>query len=202
MNTLFYAPGACSLGIHVLLEEIGEPFRVERVNLKLPPAERGELTRLNPKSKVPTLVRDDGSVLTEYPAISYWLAATNPKADLLPPGPDSMAHALEVVDYCVSTIHMQGFSRMFGPARFGSNTEEVAARGHEVVTKGYAELNNVLDGLDYALGKYTFADAAVFYVSSWAAKFKIALPAHLAAHFARMQARPAVQQALKTEGLL
>ena len=56
MNTLYYSPGACSLGIHVLLEEIGTPYRTEAVDLRIPAAER-PLTAINPKSKVPTLVR-------------------------------------------------------------------------------------------------------------------------------------------------
>lgn len=201
MNTLFYSSGACSLGIHVLLEEIGVPYRAEAVNLKLPPAERGELTRVNPKSKVPTLLRGNGTVLTEYPAISYWLAATNPAAGLLPVSPDALSHALEAVDFCVATLHMQGFSRLFGPGRFGADTEAVTARGRELIVQGFAVLDAQLAGRDWVLGDYSFADAALFYVTRWAAKFEIILPANLAAHLARMLARPAVQRALKAEGL-
>ena len=59
---LYYSPGACSLGIHVLLEEIGKPYDLEQVNLSLAPPERN-VTKVNPKARVPTLVRDDGSVL-------------------------------------------------------------------------------------------------------------------------------------------
>ena len=54
---------------------------------------------MNPKSKVPTLVRDDGSVLTEFPAIAYWLARTNPEQHLLPDDVDGQARALEALDY-------------------------------------------------------------------------------------------------------
>ncbi len=71
---LYYAPGACSIGIHILLEEIGLPYDLERVNLQQGEQYKPAYTAVNPKSKVPTLVRDDGSVLTEYPAIAYWLA--------------------------------------------------------------------------------------------------------------------------------
>ena len=71
---LYYAPGACSIGIHVLFEEIGKPYEAERVNLQQGEQYKPPFTSVNPKSKVPTLVRDDGSVLTEFPAIAYWLA--------------------------------------------------------------------------------------------------------------------------------
>ena len=71
---LMFAPGACSIGIHVLLEEIGKPYETQRVNLQEGAQYKPDFTTINPKSKVPTLVRDDGSVLTEFPAIAYWLA--------------------------------------------------------------------------------------------------------------------------------
>ena len=58
---LMYSPGACSIGIHVLLEEIGKPYEAQLVNLREGAQFKTEFTSVNPKSKVPTLVRDDGS---------------------------------------------------------------------------------------------------------------------------------------------
>ena len=75
---LYYSPGACSVGIHVLLEEIGAPYEAVLVNLREGAQFKPEFAGLNPKSKVPTLERDDGSVMTEYPAIAFWLASANP----------------------------------------------------------------------------------------------------------------------------
>src|SRR4051812_14548210 len=114
----YYSPGACSLGIHVLLEEIGKPFEAVKLNLAGGEQHKPEFTSINPKSKVPTLVRDDGSVLTEFPAIATWLARTNPEKNLLPKDADGEARVLEAMDYVVATVHMQGFSRMFRPANF------------------------------------------------------------------------------------
>ena len=67
---LMYSPGACSVGIHVLLEEIGKPYEAQLVNLREGAQFKPEFTSVNPKSKVPTLVRDDGSVLTGWLGIS------------------------------------------------------------------------------------------------------------------------------------
>src|ERR687889_422745 len=106
---LFYAPGACSIGIHVLLEEIGKPYDSEVVNLREGAQFKEAFTTVNPKSKVPTLVRDDGVV--------------------------------QLLDYCVATIHMQGFSRLFRASNFSPNPadeEAVKARGREIVEKGFA----------------------------------------------------------------
>ena len=128
---LYYAPGACSLGIHVLLEEIGKPYEKTAISLQGGDQFKPEFTRVNPKSKVPTLVRDDGSVLTEFPAIAYWLARTNPDAGLLPADTEGQARALEALDYVVATMHMQGFSRIFRPGNFSpdpSQQDKVKAR--------------------------------------------------------------------------
>src|SRR5260370_40807128 len=67
---LYYAPGVCSIGIHVLLEEIGKPYQLELVNLREGAQFKPPFTGVSPKGKVPALGRDDGSVLTEFPAIA------------------------------------------------------------------------------------------------------------------------------------
>ena len=67
---LFYAPGACSIGIHVLMEELGKPYDGVAVNLREGAQFKPEFTSVNPKSKVPTVVDDNGTVRTEFPAIA------------------------------------------------------------------------------------------------------------------------------------
>jgi len=201
---LYYAPGACSIGIHVILEEIGKPYEGIAVNLREGAQFKPDFTAVNPKSKVPTLARDDGSILTEYPAIAYWLARTNPYSDLLPDDIDKQARALELMDYCVATVHMRGFTRLFRPASFSANPADedaVKATGKQMVEAGFANLNQALDGKDYAVGPYSIADSALFYVEFWASRAAITLPPNCAEHLERMKARPAVQRVLQQEGL-
>jgi glutathione S-transferase len=201
---LLYAPGACSIGIHVLMEELGKPYESVAVNLREGAQFKPEFTSVNPKSKVPTLVDDAGTVRTEFPAIAYWLARTNPFANLLPDNIDLQARALELMDYCVATIHMQGFARLFRAPNFAPSASDeaaVKARGTEIAEKGFATLNEALAGKDYAVGPFSIADAALFYVEYWARRVNIALPLNCAAHLERMLARPSVQRTLKAEGL-
>jgi len=202
---LMYAPGACSVGIHVLLEEIGKPYEAQMVNLREGAQYKADFTGVNPKSKVPTLVRDDGSVLTEFPAIAYWLARTNPQSKLLPDDADHQARALEALDYAVSTVHMQGFTRIFRPGNFSPNPadeDKVKERGKEIAAKGFEILDKTLAGKDYVTGAFSIADAAVFYVEFWGAgRVGMTLPANCAAHYKRMLARPAVQRTMQAEGL-
>jgi glutathione S-transferase len=201
---LYYAPGACSIGIHVLLEEIGKPYDLERVNLQQGEQYKPPFTTVNPKSKVPTLTRDDGSVLTEFPAIAYWLAKSNPFANLLPDDVDQQAQALELMDYAVATVHMQGFARQFRSSNFTPNPADedaVKARGKELAEKGFALLDKALEGKDYAVGKFSVADAAIFYVEFWSKRVGMTLPPNCAAHLDRMLARPSVQRTMQQEGL-
>ena len=202
---LYYAPGACSIGIHVLMEEIGKPYEAVKLSLQEGQQYKPEFTGVNPKSKVPTLQRDDGSVLTEYPAIAYWLASANPDAELMPKGTDDVVRAMEATDFCVATLHMQGFSRIFRPANFAPNEadhDKVKARGEEIYQKGLGVLDKALAGKEYVAGAYSFADSALFYVTWWwHGRLKKELPPNVAAHYGRMAARPAVQRTFEQEGL-
>jgi glutathione S-transferase len=201
---LYYAPGACSIGIHAVLNEIGKPFDAEKVDLAGRKQFEPDFVGVNPKSKVPTLVRDDTSVLTEFPAIATWLARTNPDKKLLPEDAEGQARALEMMDYVVATVHMQGFSRLFRPGNYApseSDHDAVKARGREMVEKAFALIDEKLKGKEYVTGTFSVADCALFYVEFWATRFKIPLPANCAAHFERMKARPAVQKTMAAEGV-
>jgi glutathione S-transferase len=202
---LFYSPGACSLGIHALLEEIGKPFEPVLTNVREGANRAPAYLALNPKAKVPALQRDDGSILTEFPAIAVYLARTNPQANLLPADPETEARALEAMDYIVATVHMQGFTRIARPGNFTpteADQEAVKARGREIFAAGMTLLDQALEGRDYYAGtRFSVADAALLFVENWAPRADFALPSNLAAHFARLKTRPSVQRAFATEGL-
>ena len=87
MTTLCYAKKTCSIGIHVLLEEIGTPYDLRIVDFSKGEQKTPEYKALNPKGKVAALVRQDGSVITEFAAIAMWLSMTNPDKKLMPTDP-------------------------------------------------------------------------------------------------------------------
>jgi glutathione S-transferase len=203
---LYYSAGACSLGIHILLEEIGKPYEAQAIKLRDGEQYQPAFTAINPKSKVPTLVLGEGMVLTEYTAIASYLALTNPEAKLVPADALGFARALEAVDYAVATLHMQGFARLFRPTGFGpdpSTEGAVKARGREIIANGFAWFDHRLEGHDYVGGAYSIADSALFYSCFWGvALHNVELPPHVAAHYERMLDRRAVQRAMAAEGLI
>jgi glutathione S-transferase len=202
---LYWGPHTCAIGIHVLLEEIGRPYETEQLDVSGGATHRPPFSGLNPKGKVPTLVRDDGSVLTEFSAIAIWLARTHPEKSLLPNDPDTEARIAETMSYVEGMIHGQGYARLFKPEKFepqdivhgtlGLGQSAVKHQGREIVETGFAILDPQLGRHPYAVGdSFTIADAALLYVERWAQPQGIALPVNVAAHFQRMLARPKVHK--------
>jgi glutathione S-transferase len=199
---LYYSPGACSLGIHVLLEEVGVPFEREQINIRSGKQHSPEFQSINPKSKVPALVRDDGSLLTEFPAIAFWLAHSFPDAQLIPADLEGKTRVLEALEFIVSSIHMRGVTFILASKKFvpdESGQQALAIHGRSVAEKGLAQMSETLRDKDYLLGDYSIADAALFYVMQWAKMLNLSVPANLDAFHQTMLARPAVQRALEAE---
>ena len=197
---LYHGKGTCSLGILVLMEELGLDYEV--VTLDLANREQASPAYLarSPKGKVPLLELDDGDHLSEWTAIAAYLARATPGSGLLPSDSLVLARTLEAVDYLVATTHMQGFTRMVRPGLFTPNEadfDQVKARGREIVDQGLALMGERLAGRDYLMGELTIADAALFYVERWmAALMGATLPAPINAHYERMLDREAVKRAL------
>jgi glutathione S-transferase len=200
---LYMTPGSCTTGIHILLEEIDVPFEAAIVNLPAGDHKKPAYLAINPKGTIPTLLRKDGSALTEFQAIAWWLGRKFPRAKLIPADLEGETQALQAMDYCVGTIHMQGFARIFATEKFAADPaqhEAVRGQGREIVAAGFAVMETVLDGKEYLVGDFSIADAALFYVAFWADKTGLALPPNCRAHYQRMRARPAVDRVLREEG--
>jgi glutathione S-transferase len=199
----YFTPGSCTTGIHILLEELELLFEAHLVNLLAGDQNTPEFVAMNPKSSIPTLVLEDGNVLTEYQAIAWYLAQTHPRAKLLPEDPLAQALVMEMMDYAVGTLHMQGFARIFTTAQFCANEAEheaVKARGREIIDKGFAVIDQRLGEREYVTGEFSIADTALFYVEFWADKSDIPLPDNCAGHYEIMLQRPMVRQVLLEEG--
>jgi len=203
---LFYAPGACSLGIHLLLEEIGKPYEIARVDLASGAQYQPEYLKVNPKSKVPALLRDDGSIVTEYPAIATWLAKSNPEKNLIPANLEDEVRMIELMEYIVSTLHMQAFGRIFRPAKFCENEAEHAAireTGKAMIAKGLDYISEILGEREFLVGNsLTLADSALLYLLFWIVdRVGLEAPGNLKAYYERLKARPTVKKVFADEGI-
>lgn len=204
MSKKFYmTPGSCSTGIHILLEECGLVFEAHIVNLLAGDQYKPDYLAINPKGSIPALVLDDGTALTEFSAIAWWLARSYPKRQLLPATVAGEVRALGLMNYAVHTLHTQGFARIFTTERFAPSSgdhESVKAQGRQIIDQGFAIVDRELAGREYVDAQFGIADAALFYVEFWAERIGIALPENCLAHYRRLLTRPAVRQVLAEEG--
>ncbi|MFC3230207.1 glutathione transferase GstA [Marinibaculum pumilum] len=199
---LYYSPGACSLSPHIVLREIGLPFDLEKVNLAEKKTEGGEDYRqINPKGYVPALRLDDGDVITEGPAIVQYLADANGRTDLAPAaGTLPRTRLQEHLTFIGTELH-KSFSPLF-------QKDAPEAAKELAKTRLFNRLDMVeqllSDGRSYLLGdSFSAADAYLFTVANWTRPTGIGLDRwpNLAAFVSRVAGRPAVQEALKAEGL-
>ena len=191
---LYYSPGACSLADHIALHEADISFDRVRVDLKTKLTETGQkFDEINPKSYVPVLELDDGQRLTENIAILSWVAQQKPA--LAPSGEQGSLRLLEMLAFISTEIHKQ-FGRIFKPS---ADAEATAAR--EKIGQRFNLIATMMKG-DYLFGaEASVADAYLFTMLLWAQKVGIDVPQRLADFAQRMRARPAVQLALKHEGI-
>jgi glutathione S-transferase len=205
MMDFYMTPGSCSTGIHILLEELDLIFSAHIVNLPAGDSTKPAFLAINPKGSIPVLVRPDGVALTEFQAIAWWLALTYPKAKLLPEGADAQGEALDLLSFIVGTIHLQGYTRIFVPERTMFREEDrprIESQGKQIVLKGFSLISKRLETSTsgYLFDHFTIADAALFYVSFWADRTGLPLPAPCRKHFDLMLTRPKVRQVLMEEG--
>lgn len=193
------------MGIHILLHEIDRRFELRRLNYQVKEQRGPVFLAINAKGCIPTLQLPDGQVITEYPAISYYLARAYPEADLLPESIIDQTRALEIIEYACSSVQMRGFHRVWKSDRYDGDPDRVVERGLAIVEEGLAILNNSIPEKDFALGRFSIADAALFFIEWWYER-RLGragrLPSNLSRHFHLMLDRASVQRMLQSEGLL
>jgi len=199
---LYYSPGACSLSPHIVLREAGlafEPVLAPTKTHKLP--DGSDYYAINPLGYVPMLELDDGTRLREGPAIIQYIADQVPTKNLAPANGTLPRYRLqEWLTFIGTEIHKQ-FSPLFNPAM----PEEGKQVFRDKLAQRFEFVDGQLEGREYLMGDhFGVADAYLFTVSNWTKPMNIDLSQrkNLLAWRERVAARPAVQEAMKVEGLL
>jgi glutathione S-transferase len=198
---LYYGPGACSLSPRIVLREAGLPFTAIKVDLRSKAMDGGgDFRSINPKGYVPALQLDDGTVLTEGPAIVQYIADQAPAAQLAPANGTLARYQLqEWLNFITSELHKQ-----FSPLFDATMPEEVKAKQRDKLGQRFDWISTQLEGKDYLTGaQFTVADAYLYTVLRWGQWTGIDLAKWpvLQQYQARVEARPKVREALVAEGL-
>ncbi|HEX7439011.1 MAG TPA: glutathione transferase GstA [Caldimonas sp.] len=199
---LYYSPGACSLSPHIVLREAGLAFEAVLASTKTHKLQDGtDYYTINPKGYVPLLELDNGERLSEGPAIVQYIADQAPAKNLAPANGTMARYRLqEWLNFITSELH-KGFSGLFNPAM----PEEAKGLMRTRVAERLKWVDGQLAQKLYLTGDtFSVADAYLFTVTNWTKFVGIDISglANLTAYMARVAARPAVQEAMKAEGLL
>ncbi len=199
---LYFAPGACSLSPHIVLREAGIDAELEQVDLRTKKTKNGtDYTLINPKGQVPTLVLDNGQVLTEGPAIVQYLADQKPDSGLAPHSGTFERYRLqEWLNFICSEVH-KTFGALFQP----TTPEDYKPIAKDTLARRFAYVDQQLSrGGPYLMGsQFTVADAYMCVMCTWAGFMKIDLVQwpNVKTYAERLSQRPKIQEALREEGL-
>lgn len=198
---LYYSPAACSLAPHIVLREAGLAFNLEQVDTaRHQTAGDADYYAINPKGMVPVLELADGTRLTEGPVIAQYIADQAGATTLMPEaGSMQRYRVMEWQNYVTSELH-KSFTPLF------HNDVDAAAKAAlaSVLRKKLEWLNDQLAHGHYLTGEaFTAADAYLFVVLGWAKFVSLNMNdlIHLQGYMQRVQARPAVREAMQAEGL-
>lgn len=207
-RTLYYAPGACSLAVHVVLEEVGAPYEAVRLDLARGDQREPAYLAINERGRVPALAEGD-LVLTEVQAILRHLARAHPEARLWPETARDRALADEWLAW-LATSHHPAYAHVRRPGRYASDADafpDIRARGAETFGDLCTMTEVRLSGGGWALGdRYSVVDPYLLVFWIWGRGPALGLdmgarfPAWTA-HARAMAGRPAVRQVLAREGL-
>jgi glutathione S-transferase len=186
---------------HIALNEIGAKFSAEAVDLKTHTFSGGDYKKINPKGYVPALELDNGDKLTENAVLLQYIADQKPEANLIPKhGTIERYHCLEWLNFLATEVH-KAFTPLWNP----TSSEDARKYAIEMLHKRFTFINTKLQGTKFLMGdQFTVADCYLFTLFGWAGYHKLDMSKYSAIgqYSERIQARPAVMNTLKQEGLI
>ena len=208
MLKLFYSPRACSMAPHILLEEVGAPYALELVSIAEGRNRSPEYLAINPTGRVPALLTEEGEILTELPAVSWYIAQQSTNPALFPLGHLAAARCFEWFNWLSGTVHAMAFGQFWRPQRFVADEAlfpQVKEKGRANILESFAFIEQRLAGRRWAVGNaYTVVDPYLLVFYAWGNRIGLPMRAdygNWTGHAERVEARPAVQRVLSQEGV-
>ncbi|MFN3536020.1 MAG: glutathione S-transferase family protein [Brevundimonas sp.] len=201
MLKLYYSPGACALASHIAFEEAGADYEAVKIDLKKGEQKTPEYLKVNPAGVTPALATDQG-VLTENAVIMPWIADRHSEKNLVPTDAFERAKMDAFNGWAGSSLHPALSRLMFSRPPLEGDAKDAALK----IVKDKLSLaeQHLLKGPFVMGDQYTVADGYLSVFTRWCRQAGIldgeAYP-KLNAHLDTVQARPAVQRALKAQGI-
>nr|WP_325261488.1 glutathione S-transferase [uncultured Rhizobium sp.] len=204
MLTLYITPGTCSRASHIALAESGLDYQVSLIRFAEGEQRSPAYLKVNPKGRVPALVTDQG-VLTETVALLPYIAQLVPEKNLAPLDDPFLFAKMQAFNaYLSSTVHINHAHGRRGArwADSAASHADMIAKVPQTMRDGFALIEDGLVEGAYVLGDaFSVADAYLFVMTGWLESDHVDMAEFpkVAAHYRRIEMRPAVQRVLAEE---
>jgi len=202
MLALYYAPGACSMAAHIVLEESGEKYEPKKVDLAGGEQRTEAYLKINPQGRVPVLRLDNNEPIAENTAILPYLGK---RFGLWPADPIAEAKALSLIGFFAGSVH-PAHAHIGRPERYASDPSAyptLQETGRKTFHNYLKQMDGMLAGRQWFADKYTVLDPYGFVFYTWGIRRELPMQElkNYTAFKDRMLERPAVQRVVKEEGV-
>jgi glutathione S-transferase len=202
MLTLYFTPGACSLAAHIVLEESGEKYQTQLVDMAKGEQRSDSYLKINPQGRVPALRLDNGESLTENTAILPYLGK---RFGLWPTDPMAEAKALSLIGFFAASVH-PAHAHIGRPERYATDPAAyptIKEAGRKAFHGYLKQIDGMLAGREWFCEQYSVLDAYGLVFYAWG--FRRELPMQELKDYSalkdRMLRRPAVRRIAEAEKL-
>ncbi len=200
MITLFYAPGACSMAAHIVLEESGEKYEAKRVDLAKGEQRTEAYLKIHPQGRVPALLLDNGEPLTENTAILPYLGK---RFGLWPKDATVEARALSLIGFFAASVH-PAHAHISRPERYATDKAafpNIQEQGRKTFHDYLKQVDGRLAGREWLSDQYSVLDPYAFVFYTWGVRRELPMAElkNYGAFKDRMLQRPAVQRVVADE---
>jgi glutathione S-transferase len=200
MLTLYYAPGACSLAAHIVLEESGEKYETQRLDLSKGEQRTEAYLKIHPLGRVPALRLDSGEAITENTAILPYLGK---RFGLWPKDALAETRALSLIGFFAASVH-PAHAHIGRPERYAADSAAfptIQEAGRKTFHGYLKQIDGMLAGREWLSDRYSVLDpyGLVFY--SWGVRRELPMAelSNYGAFKDRMLKRPAVARVVENE---
>jgi glutathione S-transferase len=202
MLRLFYAPGACSMAAHIVLEEGGEAYEAKRVDLAKGEQRSAAYLKINPQGRVPVLQLDSGEAVSENAAILPFLGR---RYGLWPKEQVAEVRALSTIGFFAASVH-PAHAHISRPERYATDSAlypNIQATGRKAFHDYLRQIDARLAGRQWVGDDYSVLDPYAFVFYTWGVRRELPM-AELKSYSAftdRMLERPAVRRVVEEENV-
>ena len=190
------------MAAHIVLEESGEKYQPQQVDLASGEQRTETYLKINPQGRVPALRLDNGDPLAENTAILPYLGK---RFGLWPTEPVAEAKALSLIGFFAASVH-PAHAHIGRPERYAADPSAfptLKETGRKAFHGYLKQIDGMFAGREWLADRYSVLDPYSFVFYTWGVRRELPMAElkNYTAFKERMLQRPAVQRVVKDENV-